>query len=87
MHSTLFQSSLLNPRAGCLLSFRTAIEPASAKAAGQSNTVLVVERDPDVLKVADHVVDVGPHPDTLGGTIVYEGSDARHLFNGGNRKV
>ena len=27
----------------------------------KGNTVLVVEHDPDVIKVADHVVDVGPH--------------------------
>ena len=26
----------------------------------KGNTVLVVEHDPDVIKVADHVVDVGP---------------------------
>ena len=26
------------------------------------NTVLVVEHDPDVIKVADHIVDIGPHP-------------------------
>lgn len=38
------------------------------------NTVLVVEHDPDVIKVADHVVDLGPHAGTRGGEIVYEGS-------------
>ena len=26
----------------------------------KGNTVIVVEHDPDVIKVADHVVDVGP---------------------------
>lgn len=40
----------------------------------KGNTVLVVEHDPDVIKVADHVVDVGPQAGTHGGTIVYEGS-------------
>ncbi len=40
----------------------------------KGNTVLVVEHDPDVIKVADHVVDIGPHAGTHGGTIVYEGS-------------
>jgi len=40
------------------------------------NTVLVVEHDPDVIKVADHIVDVGPYAGTLGGEIVYEGSYA-----------
>ena len=40
------------------------------------NTVLVVEHDPDVIKVADHVVDLGPQAGSQGGEIVYEGSYA-----------
>jgi excinuclease UvrABC ATPase subunit len=42
----------------------------------KGNTVIVVEHDPDVIKVADHIVDVGPHAGKRGGTIVYEGSYA-----------
>jgi excinuclease UvrABC ATPase subunit len=45
----------------------------------KGNTVLVVEHDPDVIKVADHVVDVGPHAGPQGGEIVYEGSYASLL--------
>ncbi len=40
----------------------------------RGNTVLVVEHDPDVIKVADHVVDVGPHAGSQGGHVMYEGS-------------
>ncbi len=40
----------------------------------RGNTVLVVEHDPDVIKVADHIVDVGPHAGSQGGEIVYEGT-------------
>jgi len=40
----------------------------------KGNTVIVVEHDPDVIKVADHIVDVGPHAGSRGGTIVYEGT-------------
>ncbi len=40
------------------------------------NTVLIVEHDPDVIKVADHVVDLGPQAGSQGGEIVYEGSYA-----------
>ncbi|EFM12232.1 ABC transporter related protein [Paenibacillus curdlanolyticus YK9] len=40
----------------------------------KGNTVLVVEHDPDVIKIADHIVDVGPHAGSRGGTIMYEGS-------------
>ena len=42
----------------------------------KGNTVMVVEHDPDVIKAADHVVDVGPFAGTRGGTIVFEGSFA-----------
>jgi excinuclease UvrABC ATPase subunit len=42
----------------------------------KGNTVIVVEHDRDVIKVADHVVDVGPHAGSRGGSIVYEGSFA-----------
>lgn len=37
------------------------------------NTVLVVEHDPDVLAIADHVVDLGPGGGTDGGRIVFSG--------------
>ncbi len=40
----------------------------------RGNTVLVVEHDPDVIKVADHIVDVGPHAGSQGGRVVYEGT-------------
>lgn len=44
------------------------------KLRNKGNTVIVVEHDPDVIKVADHIVDVGPHAGSRGGTIMYEGS-------------
>ncbi|HNB51124.1 MAG TPA: excinuclease ABC subunit UvrA [Anaerolineales bacterium] len=40
----------------------------------KGNTVIVVEHDPDVIKVADHIVDVGPKAGTHGGAVVYEGA-------------
>jgi excinuclease UvrABC ATPase subunit len=39
----------------------------------KGNTVIVVEHDPDVIRVADHIVDIGPQAGTKGGSIVYEG--------------
>ncbi|MEU6068674.1 MULTISPECIES: excinuclease ABC subunit UvrA [Streptomyces] len=42
----------------------------------KGNTVLVVEHDPDVMAIADHVVDMGPKAGTLGGDVVFEGSFA-----------
>jgi excinuclease UvrABC ATPase subunit len=40
----------------------------------KGNTVIVVEHDPDVIKVADYIVDVGPKAGTNGGRIMFEGS-------------
>ena len=40
----------------------------------KGNTVIVVEHDPDVMRVADHIVDMGPHAGNHGGEIVFEGS-------------
>ncbi|WP_247003419.1 ATP-binding cassette domain-containing protein [Halosolutus gelatinilyticus] len=37
------------------------------------NTVLVVEHDPDVIEIADHVIDIGPEAGENGGEIVYQG--------------
>ena len=38
--------------------------------------MIVVEHDPDVIRVADHIVDIGPKAGTAGGHIVYEGGYA-----------
>ncbi|MFF3771407.1 ATP-binding cassette domain-containing protein [Streptomyces sp. NPDC002232] len=42
----------------------------------KGNTVLVVEHDPDVMAVADHIVEIGPRAGVHGGTVVFEGSHA-----------
>ncbi|HWG93920.1 MAG TPA: excinuclease ABC subunit UvrA [Mycobacteriales bacterium] len=40
----------------------------------KGNTVLVVEHKPEVIAVADHVVDLGPGAGTAGGTVCFEGT-------------
>lgn len=40
----------------------------------KGNTVLVVEHKPEVIAIADHVVDLGPGAGTGGGTICFEGT-------------
>ncbi|MGW4849498.1 ATP-binding cassette domain-containing protein [Nocardia brasiliensis] len=40
----------------------------------KGNTVLVVEHSPDVIAVADHVVDMGPGAGGHGGQVVFEGT-------------
>jgi excinuclease UvrABC ATPase subunit len=40
----------------------------------KGNTVLVVEHKPEVIAVADHVVDLGPGAGTAGGAVCFEGT-------------
>lgn len=42
----------------------------------KGNTVIVIEHDGEVIRSADHVIDVGPGGGSLGGRIVYEGDVA-----------
>jgi len=57
----------------------------------KGNTVLVVEHEPEIIAIADHVVDLGPAAGAAGGTVCFEGSVAglrksktitgRHLYD------
>ncbi|MFG3232930.1 ATP-binding cassette domain-containing protein [Streptomyces antibioticus] len=40
----------------------------------KGNTVLVVEHKPEVIAIADHVVDLGPGAGSAGGTVCFEGT-------------
>ncbi|MGH2771935.1 MAG: ATP-binding cassette domain-containing protein [Actinomycetota bacterium] len=40
----------------------------------KGNTVLVVEHDPEVIVMADHVIDLGPGAGSAGGSVCYEGT-------------
>lgn len=38
------------------------------------NTVIVVEHDEDIIRVADHIIDIGPEAGSFGGELVAEGN-------------
>jgi excinuclease ABC subunit A len=40
----------------------------------KGNTVIIIEHNLDIIKVADHIVDLGPEGGDRGGTIVAEGT-------------
>ena len=42
----------------------------------KGNTVLVVEHKPEMIEIADHVVDIGPAAGSGGGEVVYQGDIA-----------
>lgn len=44
------------------------------KLVGRGNSVLVIEHNMDVIKVADHIIDLGPEGGNGGGKLLYQGS-------------
>ena len=44
------------------------------KLVDKGNTVLVIEHNMDVIKVADHIIDIGPEGGIGGGTVVCTGT-------------
>jgi excinuclease ABC subunit A len=46
------------------------------------NTIVVVEHDADVMRAADHIIDMGPGAGELGGEVVFEGSYRKIMANG-----
>lgn len=39
----------------------------------KGNSVIIVEHDPDVIKIADHIIDIGPQAGKNGGEVIFEG--------------
>jgi excinuclease ABC subunit A len=44
------------------------------KLVDRGNTVLVIEHNMDVIKMADHIIDLGPEGGDGGGKILFEGT-------------
>jgi len=51
------------------------------KLADRGNTVLVIEHNMDVIKVSDHVIDLGPEGGDEGGRILFEGTPEELIRN------
>ncbi len=46
------------------------------KLVDQGNTVVVIEHNPDIIRHADHIIDLGPEGGLLGGKVVFSGAPA-----------
>ena len=44
------------------------------KLVDRGNTVLVIEHNMDIIKIADHIIDLGPEGGDGGGKILFEGT-------------
>ncbi len=51
------------------------------KLVDRGNTVLVIEHNMDVIKVADHIIDIGPEGGDGGGRVLFEGTPEEMLYN------
>jgi excinuclease ABC subunit A len=51
------------------------------KLVDRGNTVLVIEHNMDVIKVADHIIDIGPEGGDGGGNILFEGTPEKLVGN------
>ena len=51
------------------------------KLVDKGNTVLIIEHNLDVIKLADHIIDVGPEGGCKGGTIIDEGTPEKIVKN------
>ena len=47
------------------------------KLVDRGNTVLVIEHNLDIIKVADHIIDIGPEGGMGGGRVLYEGEPSK----------
>lgn len=47
----------------------------------KGNTVIIVDHDPDIIKIADHVIDMGPKSGICGGELLFEGSYEQLLLS------
>jgi len=50
------------------------------------NTVVVVEHDEEIMRAADHLIDIGPDAGRLGGEIVFDG-DAKEITKQGDKET
>jgi excinuclease ABC subunit A len=51
------------------------------KLVDRGNTVLVIEHNMDIIKIADHIIDLGPEGGEAGGEILFEGTPEKLIGN------
>ncbi|RZL13112.1 MAG: hypothetical protein EOO89_18195, partial [Pedobacter sp.] len=49
------------------------------KLVDRGNSVLIIEHNMDMIKVADHIIDIGPEGGSGGGQVLYEGTPREML--------
>lgn len=52
------------------------------KLVDKGNTIMIIEHNMDVIKMADYIIDLGPEGGSAGGTIVFEGTPEKMIRSG-----
>lgn len=47
----------------------------------KGNTVIIIEHNTDVMKLADYIIDIGPDGGTKGGEVVFKGTPKQMIEN------
>ena len=47
----------------------------------KGNTVIIIEHNADVMKLADYIIDIGPDGGTKGGEVVFKGTPKQMIEN------
>ena len=47
----------------------------------KGNTVIIIEYNTDVMKLADYIIDIGPDGGTKGGEVVFKGTPKQMIEN------
>ncbi len=74
----------MNQQPVCILKISVICWMYLNKLVDRGNTVLVIEHNMDVIKVADHLIDLGPEGGDGGGEILFEGTPEEYA--GGEEK-
>ncbi len=81
LHNALFV--LDEPSVGLHASDIAPLAKAIRELAARNNTVLLIEHDPELIKTADRVIELGPGAGSRGGEVVFDGSVVKALSAGG----
>ena len=71
----------MNQQPVCILKISVCCWKSSINSWTKGNTVIVIEHNLDVIKVADHIIDLGPEGGKHGGRILCTGTPEEVALN------
>ena len=72
----------MSPPSACIRETRQRLVRILEELRDLGNTIVVVEHDPDVMRSADHIVDLGPGAGEHGGKVLFSGTYGELMSDG-----